>query len=696
MAINRRRRRRKKDVFEPEEFMPKQVISFTDLEESLKEDGGPSEVSEKPGKESTLKESPKNGEKGLKEKLAGFSVDEELLSFSEKDLADIPVESAFISGKYSSGKKEGKHEKSEDDLKESMKLEEFLRVGEPSEGLGFAELSTTKKVKQEILAEDSDEMGEDSEQDEEEESAFKVSMDIFSIPQTDFKSMLTDNDFQDELLSQFEEEEEKEIIPEEIVEEEVVREEVAIAEETESTEEELIAEETPVSEEATEEEVIEEAAIEPDEAAPEYTEEVVEIIEEEIPETDETPLEEVAEELIEEEVTEYIEEIPETEEHIEEGGVEVMEEVSVTEEEITEYEETAVEEEVEPEEMTMTEEESEVTAPTVEAEILHIMENKFADEIAGIRKQIGDVLIHLNTLDDIRGKMKGPVPDLKAFVEQLAEAAKVESAPEVIEIPIISVCETEEIPAEKKVAEKAPGEVKAPVMPQVKVSMEKEISVFGDLIRSVPALYFLKPGFSKAIFEPEFGYKELTGMYRLASRYLKQELVNAQRNMEIIRTQFLNYKNQGAQLDFLLGSEEKPATEAVIASPVDEGELFTLRETIKKKDNLIGRQQIQLDKMHLDFANSRARQQKDIDYKVAKFQESIIGDLLKVVDDFELSMNFAQQGSHDESLIKGFKMTFEGLKSTLKKFGLEEIPAMGEKFDPQHSRIPDERRNKSF
>lgn len=711
MAINRRRRRRKKDVFEPEEYMPKQVMSFTDLEESLKDDGGLSEAPDTPGDESASDESPKAAEEGLKEKLAGFSIDEKLLNFSEDDLADTPVESAFIRGKYSSVKKEEKHEKTKEDLKESEKLEEFLKVGDPSGGFGFAELSTAKIVKQEISDEESAEdqdLEESADLDEEEESAFKISMDIFSVPQTDFKSMLTTNDFQDDLLSQFEEEEE-EIIPEEIVEEEIIEEEIEVIEEiepetevvSESVEEEVFQEEVSDSEEVVEIEIIEEeVAIEEGEASPEYSEEVmeyIEVIEEEIPESEEILTEEFVEEPIEEEVPEAVEEIPEAEEYIEEGGIEVMEEIPVIEEEAAENEETPLEYEIQPEEMTSEEasEETDRGEPVLEAEILHIMESKFADEIAGIRKQIGDVLIHLNTLDDIRGKMKGPVPDLKAFVEQLAAAAEVESVPEVIEIPIISISDVEEIPSEEKVVEQVPKETKPPLMPQVKVSMEKEISVFGDLIRSVPVLYFLKPGFSKVIFEPDFGYKELTGMYRLAARYLKQELVNAQRNMEIIRTQFLNYKNQGAQLDFLLGSEEKPAAAAVIASPVDEGELFTLRETIKKKDTLIGRQQIQLDKMHLDFANARARQQKDIDYKVAKFQESMIGDLLKVVDDFELSMNFAKQGSHDESLMKGFKMTFEGLKNTLKKFGLEEIPAMGEKFDPNiHESLMNEETNR--
>lgn len=714
MAINRRRRRRKKDVFEPEEYMPKQVISFTDLEESLKDDGGPGEASDTQETETAAKESPQAEEKGLKEKLAGFSIDEKLLSFSEEDLTDVAVDSAFVPGKYPSGKKEEKHEKTKEDTQESLKLEEFLKAGDPSGGLGFAELSTTKKTGQDIAEKAAEDEAEESlELDEEEESAFKISMDIFSVPQADFKSLLTTNDFQDDLLSQFEEEEEEEIVAEETVEEEIIEEEpateveveVEVVEvpesEQEIIEEEVIVEETPAAEETlveeipgveeiTEEEIIEEEVV----TEPEYIEEIVEVIvEEEIPESEET-------------IVEYIEEVvEETEEYIEEGEIEDMEEVSVIEEEAVEYEEaetpeveeTPAGEDTQVEEITIEEVggEAEVGEPSVEAEVLHIMENRFADEIAGIRKQIGDVLLHLNTLDEIRGKMKGPIPELKAYVEELAATAAEEPIPEVIEIPVISVPDIEEAPAEIKAEEEAPEEVKVRPMVQVNVSMEKEISVFGDLIRSVPVLYFLKPRFAKVIFEPEFGYKELAGLYRLASRYLKQELVNAQRNMELIRTQFLNYKNQGAQLDFLLGGEEKPRAAEVIASPVDEGELFTLRETIKKKDNLIGRQQIQLDKMHLDFANARARQQKDIDHKVGKFQESIVGDLLKVVDDFELSLDFAKKGSHDDNLIKGFKMTFDGLKNILKKYGLEEIPAMGEKFDPNiHESLMNEETNR--
>lgn len=713
MAINRRRRRRKKDVFEPEEYMPKQVISFTDLEESLKDDGEPGEDSNISDELSSLEVSSQKDEKGLEEKLADFRVDQKLLSFSEADLSDASVESAFIFSGHSSGKKEEKHTKAKEDLKESKKLEEFLKVGDPSEGLGFAELSTSMKAESEISDEETpeEEMEESLDLEEEEDRAFKISMDIFSVPQTDFKTMLTENSFQDDLLSQFEEEEE-EIISEEIIEEEVTEEaaEADVEPEPELIEEKIVTEETQITEETSIEEIpeahentAEEAAIE--EVTQEYSEEAAEFIpEEETPESDETMLEESVSETLEEESPEIMEAAKDESEYSEEGETIMAEEAGMADEKISENIETEIPvideipdmEEIQSEETAaeVIEEEIKGEGSVVETEILHLMENKFADEISGIRKQIGDVLLRLNTLDDIREKMKGPIPDLKAYVEQLASTIPVESVPEVIEIPMICVPDATEDYSEERIPEEALQKSGSPLMPQVKVSMEKEISVFGDLIRSVPALYFLKPRFSKVIFEPDFGYKELAGLYRLAARYLKQEMINAQRNIELLKTQFLNYKNQGAQLDFLLGSEEKPGA-AVTPPPVDEGELFTLKETIKKKDNLIGRQQIQLDKMHLDFANSRARQQKDIDHKVAKFQESIVSDLLKVVDDFELSMNFARQGTHDKNLIKGFNMTFEGLRSILKKFGLEEIPAMGEKFDPNiHESLMNEETNR--
>ena len=64
--------------------------------------------------------------------------------------------------------------------------------------------------------------------------------------------------------------------------------------------------------------------------------------------------------------------------------------------------------------------------------------------------------------------------------------------------------------------------------------------------------------------------------------------------------------------------------------------------------------------------------------------------LLPVVDNLERAVESQKKNStaETESFIKGFEMILKQFKETLKGMGVEEIPALGEKFDPKlHSAV---------
>ena len=701
MAIKKRRRRRRRDIENTDNVVSKQVISLTDLEDTLEEESPEYEISS----DETLSVSSSGvkdvdaSEKGFKEKLAQFSIDEDLLNLNEEDVVDIPIDAPFITGEYTEEKVKVKKEVPGND--QSLKLEEFLTAGE-DEGLpDFAKLGTGEKPEEEPEA---PEEPKEEEPVVEEETTMESTTDVFSIPETKFESLLDESGIQEDLFSKFDE-----------VEEEIARAEEEIVEEVKETIQKIEAAEEIIKkkfEEKPVEEVISEPPEEKEEtepAQPEAAEE--EKIEEPVEESVETPSDEaVAEEAVEDKVAEVeqpetVEETPEVEAREEEVEA-VIEEEAPPVEEVIEEEAVEMVEEIQAQEEALEEpaikkvefQEEPMEEITFDKELLSGIEQKFASEIFKIKEYMDQVTNRIETLDEIRRKLGGSLPDLKEFIKEPPSLPLMEG--EVVdfgEIPMIPTIEVEEI-AVSEAAEAPERKADEKIEESfVKVSMEKDISAFGDLIRSIPALYFLKPRFARMIFREDFSYKDMAGLYRLASRYLKQELINAQRDVKLVQSQFEKYKNQGSQIEWLLSSEEKtPGPSPGVSAPkVDESELFVLNETIKKKEKLIGRQQLQLDKMHLDFANARARQQKDIEHRVAKFNEKIVGDLLKVADDFELSLNFADQGSHDEALIKGFNMTFAGLKSVLEKYGLEEIPAEGEKFDPNiHEALMHEETNR--
>jgi molecular chaperone GrpE len=78
-----------------------------------------------------------------------------------------------------------------------------------------------------------------------------------------------------------------------------------------------------------------------------------------------------------------------------------------------------------------------------------------------------------------------------------------------------------------------------------------------------------------------------------------------------------------------------------------------------------------------NFKRRAAREKSDIH---AYANEKIIGELLPVLDNFERALDTKSEDV--EGYAKGMELIFTQLKTALEHAGLEEIPALGEEFDP--------------
>lgn len=83
-----------------------------------------------------------------------------------------------------------------------------------------------------------------------------------------------------------------------------------------------------------------------------------------------------------------------------------------------------------------------------------------------------------------------------------------------------------------------------------------------------------------------------------------------------------------------------------------------------------------------DLENYKKRSEKEKSDAISYANESIIEDVLSSVDNFERALSHANGENNLESLRKGVKLTLDQMYSTLKKYGLQEIKSVGEKFDP--------------
>jgi len=119
-------------------------------------------------------------------------------------------------------------------------------------------------------------------------------------------------------------------------------------------------------------------------------------------------------------------------------------------------------------------------------------------------------------------------------------------------------------------------------------------------------------------------------------------------------------------------AKEEPAKDAppqnAGACPEQDGEAKALREAEDKFLRLCA---------EYDNYRKRTAKEKDRAWQDAKLQT--VAEFLPVYDNLERAM---KQACADGAYAKGVEMTMKGLQDVLTKLGVELIPALGERFDP--------------
>ena len=101
-----------------------------------------------------------------------------------------------------------------------------------------------------------------------------------------------------------------------------------------------------------------------------------------------------------------------------------------------------------------------------------------------------------------------------------------------------------------------------------------------------------------------------------------------------------------------------------------------LETAVKQRDEYLE----SLRRSQADFQNFRRRNQTARADGYADGAREVIAALLPAIDNLERAIAAAGEES---PLLEGVRMTLNQLLDSLKKFGLEEIPAQGEAFDPE-------------
>lgn len=87
-------------------------------------------------------------------------------------------------------------------------------------------------------------------------------------------------------------------------------------------------------------------------------------------------------------------------------------------------------------------------------------------------------------------------------------------------------------------------------------------------------------------------------------------------------------------------------------------------------------------RLQADFENSRRRARLDYEAAQKYRAQSLISDILPVLDNFERALNVETDHEQTKSLLQGMEMIYRSLLDALKKEGVEAVESQGKEFDP--------------
>jgi molecular chaperone GrpE len=120
------------------------------------------------------------------------------------------------------------------------------------------------------------------------------------------------------------------------------------------------------------------------------------------------------------------------------------------------------------------------------------------------------------------------------------------------------------------------------------------------------------------------------------------------------------------------GQETDPGAEEAAQF---ESDLETLQ---RERDDLLDTTR----RLQADFENYRKRVVREQTALVERSTEGLLGQLLPVLDSFELAVRNLEGGDVDDKVRKGIELVYAELSSVVERSGLERIECQGAPFDP--------------
>jgi molecular chaperone GrpE len=112
-------------------------------------------------------------------------------------------------------------------------------------------------------------------------------------------------------------------------------------------------------------------------------------------------------------------------------------------------------------------------------------------------------------------------------------------------------------------------------------------------------------------------------------------------------------------------------------------ELENLRRELEAKDLEAKQHYERFLRQVAELENFKKRAAKEKEESLRYGNESLIRDLLPILDNLERAVTYAEGGGNGTPLLEGVEMTLKSFLDVLGKHGIRQITAKGEFFDPQ-------------
>ncbi len=140
--------------------------------------------------------------------------------------------------------------------------------------------------------------------------------------------------------------------------------------------------------------------------------------------------------------------------------------------------------------------------------------------------------------------------------------------------------------------------------------------------------------------------------------------------------------------EFKKDADESGADQSNEASPQEidsnsvEAEFLSLRQQLETKETEAKNYYERLLRQAAELENYKKRSARERDDAIRYANESLLKDLLPVVDNLERAIAHASGGGNGKPLVEGVEMVLRGLADVLAKHGAMPILAQGQPFDP--------------